>query len=193
MKRKCTAHALRLTAILLLILCGVGALLYNGYRRYIRTEYPLAYTELIEKYSAEYGITPSLIYAVICVESHYDPAVISHAGAIGLMQLTPDTFEWAQRRAGVKEKQDAAALTDPETNIRFGTYTLALLYEQFEDENTVLAAYNAGQGNVRRWLADSRYSDDGVRLKDIPYDETATYVRRIEKAQRVYQNLYYIR
>ena len=67
MKQKRTRHVLRLTAIVLLILCGVGALLFNGYRRYVRTEYPLAYTELIEKYSAEYDITPSLICSIICV------------------------------------------------------------------------------------------------------------------------------
>ena len=193
MKQKRTRHVLRLTAIVLLILCGVGALLFNGYRRYVRTEYPLDYTELIEKYSAEYDINPSLICAVICVESHYKSEAVSHAGAVGLMQLTPDTFNWAQQRAGIKEKQDAKALTDPETNIRFGTYTLRLLYEQFEDEDAVLAAYNAGQGNVRRWLSDSRYSDDGVHLKAISYAETETYVRRIEKAQSVYQKLYHIR
>lgn len=185
-------HILRLAAILLLIFGGIAALLYNGWHRYLRTAYPLQYTALIEKYSDAYGVSPSLVCAVICTESHYDPDAVSHAGAIGLMQLTPATFDWAQQRAGVAEKQDATALTDPETNIRFGVYTLQLLSEQFTDEDTVLAAYNAGQGNVRRWLQDSRYSEDGVHLKTIPYAETADYVKRIEKAQGIYQKLYQI-
>lgn len=193
MKRKCrTRHAALIAVLIVAIVGGLLALLFNGYRKYLHTAYPLAYTDLIQRYADEYGITPSLVSAVICVESHFQPEVTSHAGAVGLMQLTPETFRWAQQRAGVKDFLTAEKLTDPETNIRFGVYTLKLLYEQFDDENAVLAAYNAGQGNVRRWLQDTQYSADGKHLDTVPYTETATYVKRIEKAQTIYRKLYHM-
>lgn len=190
MKRARIKTVLPIILLITAILAGMVLLVANGYRRYQRTAYPLRYTDLILQYSDTYGITPSLVCAVICVESHFQPDAASHAEAIGLMQLTADTFHWAQTRAGVMEKQDAEALTDPETNIRFGVYTLKLLYEQFDDTETVLAAYNAGQGNVRRWLADTQYSADGVHLDRIPYAETEKYVERVKKAQTIYRKLY---
>lgn len=190
MKKRKIKTVFPIMLLITAILAGMALLVANGYRRYQRTAYPLGYTDLIMQYSDDYGITPSLVCAVICVESHFQPDAASHAQAIGLMQLTEDTFHWAQTRAGIKEKQGAEALTDPETNIRFGVYTLKLLYEQFDDTKTVLAAYNAGQGNVRRWLADKQYSADGVHLDRIPYAETENYVKRVEKAQTIYRKLY---
>lgn len=185
-------HLLLITLLIACILAGMAALLLNSYRQYLRAAYPLDYADLIEQYSREYGFPPSLICAVICVESHFQPEAASSAGAIGLMQLTPETFTWAQVRAGIREPLDESALTDPQTNIRFGTYTLMLLYEQFENENAVLAAYNAGQGHVHNWLSDPRYSADGVHLDHIPFAETEEYVKRIEKAQTIYRRLYHI-
>lgn len=190
MKRKKHKIILPILLLIVAIAAGMVLLVANSYHRYQRAAYPLRYTELITQYSDTYGITPSLVCAVICVESHFQPEATSHAEAVGLMQLTADTFRWAQTRAGVKEQQGAEALTDPETNIRFGVYTLRLLYEQFDDTETVLAAYNAGQGNVRRWLSDAQYSADGVHLDQIPYAETENYVKRVKKAQTIYQKLY---
>ncbi len=183
-------HLLLILLLVVAILAGMVALLAHGYRQYLYAAYPLEFTELIEKYSRDYGITPSLIAAIICTESHFRPEAVSSAGAIGLMQLTPETFTWAQTRSGVKDPQDETALTDPETSIRFGTYTLTLLYQQFEDETTALAAYNAGQGRVHGWLKDPRYSTDGVTLTHIPYPETEEYINRVKKAQTIYRTLY---
>ncbi len=183
-------HLLLIILLTVAILAGMVGLLTNSYQQYLRTVYPLDYTEYIEKYSRDYGITPSLIAAIICTESHFRPQATSSAGAIGLMQLTPETFAWAQTRAGVKKPQDKTALTDPEVNIRFGTYTLTLLYQQFEEEDTALAAYNAGQGNVHAWLNDPRYSTDGVSLDRIPFPETEEYIKRVKKAQTIYRRLY---
>lgn len=190
MKKAKHRHLLVVILLVAAILAGMALLVTNSYRHYRRTAYPLRYADLIEQYSDAYGITPSLVCAVICVESHFQPDAASHADAVGLMQLTADTFHWAQTRAGVKDIQGAEALTDPETNIRFGVYTLKLLYEQFDDTETVLAAYNAGQGNVHRWLADTQYSADGVHLEHIPYAETENYVKRVKKAQAIYRELY---
>ena len=79
----------------------------------------------------------------------------------------------------------------PEKNVMVGTKYLAYLYNMFGDMETAIAAYNAGLGNVRDWLADERYSDDGKTLKDIPFAETRNYVRRVREAIDIYERLYY--
>ena len=172
------------TATLLL----AGWLLHSGYQRYLRASYPTDYRESVERYAAQYALEPSLLFAVIRTESGFDPQAVSSAGARGLMQLKPSTLEWARMRQSA-EPLDADVLFDPDTNICYGAYVLTLLGELFENEDTVLAAYNAGLGNVQKWLADSRYSSDGVTLHTIPYEETRQYVTRVRDAQAVYQEL----
>ena len=131
-----------------------------------------------------------MIYALIRTESEFDPDAVSSAHAMGLMQLTEDTFRWAQSRSPEAESIPEEALFDPETNIRYGVMVLSLLREQFSDTGVLLAAYNAGIGNVRKWLADPTYSDDGSTLKAIPFPETAAYVEKIPAAQEMYRELY---
>ncbi len=186
----------RLLAVLLIlallagIFIGLMVLLQHGQTLYLDLMYPLKYEDTIQMTSEEFGITPSLIAAVICVESRFDARAVSSAGAIGLMQITPETFDWLQNRLDVESPLADTALSDPTVNIRYGTYDLLLMHEMFEDGDTALAAYNAGQGTVREWLSDSRYSDDGVHLKEIPYEETAQYVKRVRKAQTMYRERY---
>ena len=175
---------------MILMLLTATLLLRFGYRQYLKSTYPDRYRPLVEQYAAEHSFDPSLIFGIILTESHFRPQAQSPKKAKGLMQLTDDTFQWAQDRSPEKENLSPEALFDPETNIRYGVKVLALLAENFEDEDTLLAAYNAGIGTVTRWLADSRYSDDGVTLKEIPYPETREYVRRVRQAQQMYQSLY---
>lgn len=172
------------------IIAGLCALVFMGYRKYLHTAYPLAYESYILQVSEEYDVTPSLICAVICTESHFNPEAKSRANAVGLMQLTSDTFFWAQTRAGVTTPLSHEHRTDPQANIRYGAYTLKLLHEMFEDPTAALAAYNAGQGNVTKWLQDPAYSADGIHLDAIPFKETAAYVKKVKNAQTIYQNLY---
>lgn len=178
-------------------LCGaavvlvLGALLLRwGYRRYLRSVYPTEHSQIVAACAEEYDVPASLIYAVIHTESGFRETALSSADAKGLMQLTDDTFLWALSRAGDKDKYTVDDLYDPQVNIRYGTLVLHLLSQQFADPETVLAAYNAGQGRVRSWLNDSRYSSDGVHLDRIPYTETANYVRRVTAAQQRYRTLY---
>lgn len=189
-KKRYILGAVLLVAVML---AGVAALLIHGKNVYMNSIYPLSYEKHIQAASEATDITPSLIAAVICTESHFQPQVTSKAGAMGLMQLTPETFLWAQKRAGVKQPLDEDALFDPATNIYYGAYTLKLLFEQFKDEHTVLAAYNAGQGTVRKWIKDPKYSKDGVSLDEIPYAETAEYVKRVKTAQTIYRERYNLR
>lgn len=175
---------------LLLLLAAACLLLRGGYQRYMRTAYPLRYTDLVEAYAGEYGVEPSLVYAVIRTESGFDPEAVSSAGARGLMQLTEDTLDWAVSKSPDKEELTVEDLFRPEVNIRYGVYVLKLLGEQWKVKETVLAAYNAGQGNVRKWLADERYSTDGETLSAIPFGETKAYVEKVLKAQEMYRELY---
>ncbi len=186
-------HPAVLAAELLLLaalLAGAAALLRAGYRRYMTSAYPLLYTEFVEKYADEYGLTPSLVYALIRTESEFNPDAVSSAGAKGLMQLTDATFEWVQTRTPEKEELPVKELFDPETNIRYGTYYLLLLSQQFSEQDTFLAAYNAGPGRVKGWLENAAYSDDGLTLREIPYAETAGYVTAVKRSQEMYRELY---
>ena len=182
-----SVRLLRLIAILIVVAL-ICAFAFNRIVRYI---YPMQYDTLVNEMAGEYELAPSLVFAVIHTESQFDKNAVSSANAKGLMQLTDDTFHWALRRAG-QEEISAENLYIPSINIRYGCYVLVLLSEQFGDIETVLAAYNAGQGRVREWLKNPQHSDDGVTLKNIPYEETASYVRRVLTAQKRYQQIYNI-
>ncbi|NLN81367.1 MAG: lytic transglycosylase domain-containing protein [Clostridiales bacterium] len=177
-------------AVLLAALAAATGLLRLGFIRFMKAAYPLEYSDLVNKYSEQYGFEPSLIFALIHTESGFDHQAVSHKKAIGLMQITEDTFEWAQFRFSEKEALPVEMLYDPETNIHYGIRILSLLKEEFEDTKTMLAAYNAGVGNVRRWLKTPEYSDDGASLKSIPYEETSNYVSKIPKTKSIYRKLY---
>lgn len=155
---------------------------------FLRKTHPQKYAESVEKYAAEYDVPESVVYAVIKTESGFTPDAVSLKGAIGLMQITPDTFDWLCSKTG--DEANSLLLYEPDTNIRYGTYFLSLLHNEYKAWDTVYAAYNAGRGRVNSWLASEEYNNNG-RLKNIPYEETASYVKKVEKAQSVYARLYY--
>lgn len=151
--------------------------------------YPRDYREYVERYSAMYGVPEHIVYAVIKVESKFVSNAVSHAGAVGLMQITPDTFDWLMMRQ--KEQMETGMLYDPETNIRYGVYYLSYLYQEFGLWNSVFAAYNAGPNRVKEWRKDPAYADVNGALTDIPISETKAYTDKVEKAANIYQKLYY--
>ena len=154
--------------------------------------YPQKYTEQVEKNAKEFDVDEALIYAVIRTESGFREDVESSAGAVGLMQLMPSTFDWLQESLDGEITYSSDALKDPDINIRYGTYLLSVLLKQYDnDVDTAVAAYNAGTTTVDGWLQDSSCSPDGKTLTNIPYEETATYVQRVEESREIYQKLYY--
>jgi soluble lytic murein transglycosylase len=157
-----------------------------------RLQYPKKYSSYVEKYSQLYKVDENLIYGVIHTESHFDPDSKSHAGAMGLMQITPECFDFLKQNIPDDSTDyDTTELYDPETNIKFGTYFLSYLLDRYDNvEKTALAAYNAGFGTVDTWLQDSSCSADGKNLDVILYSETANYVVKVEKAQKKYKELY---
>ena len=154
-----------------------------------RKSHPQEYSEYVEQYAAEYGVPEAVVYAVIKTESGFSSGAVSEAGAVGLMQIMPDTFHWLLTMT--RESLDSGMLYDPQTNIKYGTYYLSYLYLRYGSWDEVFAAYNAGHGKVDEWLADEDYVDENGKLAEIPYPETRNYVKKVNKAIEVYTRLYY--
>ena len=171
--------------VLLAIFVAVLGIL-GGYQTSQKFKYPVAYADYIVKYSKANDLDPFLVMAVIKVESNFVPE--AHSGvAGGLMQLTEETAEWNAKELGITTEYD---YMDPETNIRFGCHYLRHLIDVYGNIDTALAAYNGGMGNVYSWLNDSRYSDDGVTLKYIPFSETRNYVVKVNSSWKHYKEMY---
>lgn len=155
-----------------------------------RLLYPYLYREVIERYAAAYGVDPLLVVAVIRVESKFEPNAVSRVGALGLMQLMPATAYWIAPQLGITDLTEEMILT-PEINIRLGTWYLANLATEFNDNRElVLAAYNAGRGQVSSWLAEGIWSGSYEDVADIPFPETRNYVSKVRAAYNRYQALY---
>jgi soluble lytic murein transglycosylase len=147
-----------------------------------RIRYPLRYSEYVRVHARQNGIDPALLAAVIYQESKFDARAESRSGAIGLMQLTPATAQGIAIRTG-GSRFETSDLLNPEINIRYGSWYLANLFHKSGDERLVLAAYNAGQGNVDRWQAEG---------KPIAFSETRAYVARVEHLKRVYHDAWHL-
>lgn len=174
--------------ILVLIVVLLVLLVKDALQRRI---YPVHYTEYVSEYCEQYDVPPSIVYAVIRTESNFETKAISSAGAIGLMQITPETFKWLTEYH-LKENLSWLTCYDAKTNIRYGVYYLSYLYDRYGRWPETLAAYNAGPGRVDRWLEDPTLVDDAGRLivSRIPYQETKAYVNTVLHADEVYDYLY---
>ena len=148
-----------------------------------RLRYPLRYSEYVRVHARENKLDPALLAAVIYQESKFRAGARSSSGAIGLMQLTPSTAHGIAVRTGGSRFR-TSDLLDPEINIRYGAWYLGHLFDKYGDERLVLAAYNAGQGNVDRWRqAHAR----------IQFPETRAYVSRVERLKRTYRDAWHAR
>jgi soluble lytic murein transglycosylase len=145
---------------------------------YERIRYPLRYSEYVRVHARRHSLDPALLAAVIYQESKFRSGAKSSSGAIGLMQLTPRTAR------GIAIRTHGSAfhtkdLYNPEINIRYGAWYLDNLFRKYRSERLVLAAYNAGQGNVDRWRA---------RGQPIQFSETKAYVERVEDLKGIYRS-----
>jgi soluble lytic murein transglycosylase len=152
--------------------------------------YPREYKELVAQYAHQYEVDPLLIYAIMKVESKYNPYAVSRSGAKGLMQIMDKTGAWGAQEVNIREYTHDI-LFKPEANIQIGCWYVAKLIKQYEGNlNVALAAYNAGPGNVYKWRNDPKYSFDGKTLYNIPFKETSSYVKKVQWHYKVYQFLY---
>lgn len=186
-KRKSRGPGILGAFVLLSIIAVLGIFAARYVLEYL---YPMEYTEYVEKYADEYNLDKHMVYAVIKAESGFNSQAVSPREAKGLMQIMDTTGEWAAKKIDIDGFQ-SGMLLEPDTNIRIGCWYLGYLLKQF-DNNTVLAlaAYNAGSGNVSKWLRDPEISSDGKTLGVIPFEETDNYVDRIQKYYKMYKKLY---
>ena len=189
-------------ALKVFILSAVGVLLaagvvffavnfYKGSEKNLeKSAYPLEYSELVNKAAKDYNLAPALIYGVIHTESRFDPDAGSSVGAVGLMQIMPETFEWLMEKREEKGKYTVEDLYKPEVNIDYGSYLLRYFLDYYGNEKCAVAAYNAGFV-VSNWLEDPNCSPDGMTLDIIPYPETSEYVVKVDNAKNKYIELYF--
>lgn len=159
------------------ILCVAGAAICFVVLLFVALDvlFPVKYYGIIKKYCKEYNVEPSVALAVIRTESKFRPEAVSSAGARGLMQLMPSTAKWVAYRLDCEYGNDK--LFEPEYNIKIGIYYLGYLKTKFTGDY-VLAAYNAGEGNINKWIAS-----DGK----IKFPETRNYIEKVNTAKRIYK------
>jgi len=172
-----------LPVVLLVVVVGTGAVVYLQRTEppwYARLWYPLHYAAIVRGHATQENLDPALLAAVIEQESKFDPNARSSAGAVGLMQLTPQTAQGIAEYTG-GSKFVLSDLYDPEINVRYGAWYLRHLLDKYRSEQLALAAYNAGQANVDRWRA---------QRVPIQFPETRDFVDRVERLERTYRHAY---
>ena len=147
---------------------------------YERLRYPLRYDHIVVGHAENYALEPQLVAAVIYQESKFDADAVSESGAVGLMQLLPETGQGIADRTG-GDNWKPEDLHNPELNIRYGSWYLRHLLDKYGDEELALAAYNAGQANVDRWRDEGR---------GIQFAETRHYVERVLELKAIYADAY---
>jgi soluble lytic murein transglycosylase len=145
-----------------------------------RVRYPLRYESIVVAHARNYDLPPTLLAAVIYTESKFDADARSGAGAVGLMQLLPETAKGIATRTG-GDSFVVSDLLDPEINVRYGSWYLRNLLNRYDDVRVALAAYHAGQGNVDTWR------EKGLGIQ---FPETRAYVEGVLDAQRAYADAY---
>lgn len=179
-------HRLVILGVVML-LAALTFLFLRGPAAWQRLHYPLPdeYRPMIAASAERHTVNPYLVAAIIQGESRWRSDVVSKAGAVGLMQVLPMTAGDLRGRVAADSDPTAAGLTDPATNIEYGTAYMRLLVERYHEIEPALAAYNAGMGNVDAWIARG----DDIR-EAIEFPETRHYVLRVMRAKDVYERLY---
>ncbi|UYJ16944.1 MAG: lytic transglycosylase domain-containing protein [Veillonellaceae bacterium] len=135
---------------------------------------------LIEKSAEEQHVSPSLLQAVILTESKFDAKAVSHVGAVGMMQLMPETAEWISEESGLP----ADDLNRPDENIPLGAWYLNFLLKKYHNNEVLaLAAYNAGRGNVDEWVEKYNWGEGFSKVDEIPFPETREFVKTVVSAR----------
>ncbi|MBV9773428.1 MAG: transglycosylase SLT domain-containing protein [Gemmatimonadetes bacterium] len=157
--------------------------------RLLRIVFPYRFRELVEREARRNGLDPFLVAGLIRRESIFDPNAVSAAGAVGLMQVMPETGAGLAQGAGIAGFR-SSMLKDPAVNLRLGTRFLAAQVRRYPTLTEVFAAYNAGPGRVARWRSFPEYGDEDLFVERIPFEETRTYVKKVRVNVHVYEMLY---
>ncbi len=168
--------------LLFLFVLGVREVFFK------KNYYPIEFEKEVESASKIFGVDESVIYSVIYCESSFKKSAESNMGAVGLMQLLPETLEWLCGKEGVEYNSDF--LLNPEKNIYYGTMFLSILYDKYENWDLVHAAYHAGHTRVDNWIEEGTVVIDADgNLTGIPIKATDVYVEKINTAKKAYIKL----
>jgi soluble lytic murein transglycosylase len=183
-------RALRKNYVLTLLLALLLGILFYQSNWVGKMMYPIKYRDTIDANALKFGVDPLLIAAIVRVESNYKPKLVSIKGAIGLMQLMPDTAEWIMGMDGFSSLS-MSSLQEPKTNIMVGAKYIDILNHQFNNNLAeVLAAYNAGPGNVNKWRESNAWDGKLESINKINFWETRKYVDRVIYYYTKYQKMY---
>ena len=178
--RKSAKWLLIMLAVIMVI--SIVAICIN--KLMIKILYKKEYSEYVSKYSQEYNVDENLIYALIKAESNFEADAVSSRNAQGLMQLMPATAEDVAKKNGINLTEEN--ILDPDINIKIGTKYISTLLNKYECIEVALAAYNAGSGNVDKWIANGTIKADGSDVENIPFKETNNYIRKIMRDYKIY-------
>lgn len=154
----------------------------------LKNIYTKEYEECIYKYSDECKVDPLLVLAIIRVESNFKKDSVSLSQAKGLMQLMDSTADELATKLNMNEDYD---IFNADTNIQLGTTYMSNLLTYYNNNMYLaLAAYNAGIGNVNKWIENGTIKKDGSDIENIPFKETRNYVRKVLRDYRIYTKLY---
>ncbi len=174
--------------IILLLLCFVFFAIQTTWLWQLM--YPIKYEEEITKYTQQFDTDPFLVLAIIQVETRFKEDIISKKGAIGPMQIMPDTAIWIIEQ-GDFSPYSMEYLSKPEVNIALGSWYLSTMYKQYNQNIlATIAAYNAGPGNVNKWLVEGVWDGTSDNIYQIPYGETRHYIQRVLFFYDRYQTIY---
>lgn len=178
-----------LSFLIIILLSLVIYKAYNIEEKILVKLYPKKYEEYVYKYSEELDIDPMLTFAIIKTESNFKEDAVSASGAIGLMQLMENTAKEQAKKLNIEYTKES--LYTVETNLKIGLNYFNTLLDYY-NQNYILAftAYNAGLGNVQKWISDKTIKADGSDIENIPFKETNMYVRKIIKNYEMYKRLY---
>lgn len=184
---KDTRSIYALLAFRVIVAIMIAALFFTNLPN--KLTYPKLHWDKAKQYGEAFGIDPYLIMALMKVESNFRSTVKSKSGAIGLMQVMPDTGKWVAETLGTGNYYDNMLL-DPDFNIMIGSWYISYLLDDYEQPAAAIAAYNAGMGNVDGWIEGGTWSGNGDELTDIPFEETKGFVRRVLRAWDIYAKTY---
>ena len=180
-------NAKKLLIVLMIIIFIIILVVICVNKLMIKILYKKEYSESVSKYAQMYNIDENLIYSIIKVESNFDANAVSSQNAQGLMQLMYATAEEVARKNNIELTEEN--ILEPDINIKLGTIYLSTLLEKYECIEVALAAYNAGSGNVDKWIENGIIKEDGSDIENIPFKETNNYVRKIIRDYEIYKKI----
>ena len=194
-RSKRSAHSRRPRKWLVVVLCAL-AVFFTGWKVWnsdavqMRFVYMWDYQQDIITYSEKNNIDPFLVAAIIKNESNFKQHAVSGVGAVGLMQIMPETGRWIAEQMGLENYKDSD-LYITKTNIRMGCWYVGELDHEFKHNMMLLMiAYNAGRGQTRQWMQENGWTYDFNDAKAIPYPDTREYVTKVLQDRDKYYLLY---